>query len=44
LFNGILIRSFFRLIKESGLKIYSYDDLDEAAAKAVELGNAGKST
>jgi len=32
------------LIKESGLKIYAYDDLDEAAAKAVELGNAGKST
>jgi len=32
------------LIKESGLKIYAYDDLDVAAAKAVELGNAGKST
>jgi len=27
-----------RLIKESGLKIYAFDDLDEAAAKAVELG------
>jgi succinyl-CoA synthetase beta subunit len=26
-----------RLIKESGLKIYSFDGLDEAAAKAVEL-------
>jgi succinyl-CoA synthetase beta subunit len=29
-----------QLIKESGLKIYAYDQLDEAAAKAVELGRA----
>jgi succinyl-CoA synthetase beta subunit len=29
-----------RLIKESGLKIYPFDGLDEAAAKAVELGRA----
>ncbi|KDQ20574.1 hypothetical protein BOTBODRAFT_26580 [Botryobasidium botryosum FD-172 SS1] len=27
-----------QLIKESGLKIYAFDGLDEAAAKAVELG------
>ncbi|KAF9519804.1 hypothetical protein BS47DRAFT_1324146 [Hydnum rufescens UP504] len=27
-----------QLIKESGLKIFSFDGLDEAAAKAVELG------
>jgi succinyl-CoA synthetase beta subunit len=26
-----------RMIKESGLKIYAYDGLDEAAAKAVEM-------
>ncbi|KAG8822356.1 hypothetical protein FRC19_006137 [Serendipita sp. 401] len=26
------------LIRESGLKIYAFDELDEAAAKAVELG------
>ncbi|KAG8737359.1 hypothetical protein FRC12_017171 [Ceratobasidium sp. 428] len=30
-----------QLIKESGLKIYAFDDLDEAAAKAVELGRGG---
>ena len=29
-----------RLIRESGLKIYAFDELDEAAAKAVELGRA----
>jgi len=29
-----------QLIKESGLKIFSFDGLDEAAAKAVELGRA----
>jgi len=28
------------LIKESGLKIYAFDGLDEAAAKAVELGRS----
>ncbi|KAG8807831.1 hypothetical protein FRC18_005349 [Serendipita sp. 400] len=27
-----------KLIRESGLKIYAFDELDEAAAKAVELG------
>jgi len=26
-----------RMIKESGLKIYAFDGLDEAAAKAVEM-------
>jgi succinyl-CoA synthetase beta subunit len=26
-----------RMIKESGLKIFPYDGLDEAAAKAVEM-------
>jgi succinyl-CoA synthetase beta subunit len=26
-----------RMIKESGLKIYPFDGLDEAAAKAVEM-------
>jgi len=25
------------MIKESGLKIYAFDGLDEAAAKAVEM-------
>ncbi|CAE6459970.1 unnamed protein product [Rhizoctonia solani] len=30
-----------QLIKESGLKIYAFDGLDEAAAKAVELGRGG---
>ncbi|CAE6425586.1 hypothetical protein ACGC1H_004781 [Rhizoctonia solani] len=30
-----------QLIKDSGLKIYAFDDLDEAAAKAVELGRGG---
>lgn len=30
-----------RLIKESGLKIHAFDGLDEAAAKAVELGRGG---
>jgi len=29
-----------QLIKDSGLKIYAFDDLDEAAAKACELGHA----
>jgi len=29
------------LIRQSNLKIYSYDGLDEAAAKAVELGRQG---
>ncbi|KAG9011032.1 hypothetical protein FRB94_008989 [Tulasnella sp. JGI-2019a] len=29
-----------KLIKDSGLKIYAFDGLDEAAAKAVELGRA----
>ncbi|KAG8858728.1 hypothetical protein FRB96_004865 [Tulasnella sp. 330] len=29
-----------QLIKDSGLKIYAFDGLDEAAAKAVELGHA----
>jgi len=29
-----------QLIKESGLKIYAFDGLDEAAAKAVELGKS----
>jgi len=29
-----------QLIKDSGLKIYSFDGLDEAAAKAVELGRS----
>ncbi|EJU01123.1 succinate-CoA ligase [Dacryopinax primogenitus] len=29
------------LIRESGLKIYPYDDLDEAAEKACELAHAG---
>ncbi|KIM20407.1 hypothetical protein M408DRAFT_333996 [Serendipita vermifera MAFF 305830] len=28
------------LIRESGLKIYAFDELDEAAAKAVELGRS----
>ncbi|CEL52376.1 succinyl-CoA synthetase beta subunit [Rhizoctonia solani AG-1 IB] len=30
-----------QLIKDSGLKIYAFDGLDEAAAKAVELGRGG---
>jgi len=29
-----------RLIRQSGLKIYAFDELDDAAAKAVELGHA----
>ena len=29
-----------RMIKESGLKIIPFDDLDEAAAKAVQLTHA----
>jgi len=29
-----------KLIQESGLKIYAFDGLDEAASKAVELGRA----
>lgn len=28
---------YCRMIKESGLKIYAFDGLDEAAAKAVEM-------
>ncbi|KAG8833598.1 succinate--CoA ligase beta chain [Serendipita sp. 399] len=28
------------LIRQSGLKIYAFDELDEAAAKAVELGRS----
>jgi len=31
-----------KMIKESGLKIYPFDILDEAAAKAVELAKANK--
>lgn len=31
-----------RLIRQSGLKIYAYDGLDEAAAKAVEAASTGK--
>lgn len=30
------LRASFRLIRESGLKIFAFDDLDEAADKAVE--------
>jgi len=30
-----------KMIKESGLKIYPFDGLDEAAAKAVELAKSG---
>jgi len=33
-----------RLIKESGLKIYAFDGLDEAAAKAVELSQIHSSS
>jgi len=29
------------LIRESGLKIYAFDGLDEAAAKAVEVAKKG---
>jgi len=31
-----------RLIKESGLKIFAFDGLDEAAEKAVEAAVAGQ--
>jgi succinyl-CoA synthetase beta subunit len=29
------------MIKESGLKIYPFDGLDEAASKAVEMAKSG---
>jgi succinyl-CoA synthetase alpha subunit len=29
-----------RIIAESGLPLYAFDDFDEAAAKAIELANA----
>lgn len=32
------INAASRLIRESGLKIYAFDELDEAAEKAVQLG------
>jgi succinyl-CoA synthetase beta subunit len=31
---------FTRLIKDSGLKIIAFDDLDEAAQRAVQLATA----
>lgn len=38
LFQATLdITNLYRMIKESGLKIYAFDGLDEAAAKAVEM-------
>ena len=32
----------FRLIRESGLKIFAFDGLDEAAEKAVEVALPGR--
>lgn len=40
LYVSTLTNLVFRLIRESGLKIYPFDGLDEAAAKAVQLGRA----
>lgn len=36
----ILFIAICRMIKDSGLKIIPFDDLDEAAERAVELANA----
>lgn len=30
-----------RIIAESGLPLFAFDDFDEAAAKAIELANKG---
>ena len=35
--QGTQVEAAKKLIQESGLRIYSIDDLDEAAAKAVKM-------
>jgi len=37
----LILTMFLRLIEESGLKIFAFDGLDEAAAKAVEVARNG---
>lgn len=37
--KGPVLMVYFRLIRKSGLKIFAFDDLDEAAEQAVQAAH-----